>query len=230
MAKGVYISKGLAIATVVLTVSAVCGIVLMVVMYQLQIDKYPPERRPTVVPTTPVPTGLPPSLRLPDNLIPESYSLFLQPYLYTELTNGTDQVSVFKGNSTVRFKCVKDTRSIFLHASHLSVTKVVVTQSFTGKNVEVARYTVHLNESNFFEIQLKDTLIGNGTYYDLFTEFEGELLDDLAGLYKSQYTEDKDGDTEERQVPFNLHTDIFVQCQEKNKVLLLITYHLMSKR
>lgn len=200
MAKGVYISKGLAIATVVLTISAVCGIVLMVVMYQLQIEKKPPVFPPTVIPTTPIPTGPPPNLRLPDSLIPESYEVYLQPYLYTVLPNNTEQVHVFKGNSTVRFMCVKDTRSIFLHALQLSVSKVVVTDSGTGKNIEVERYDA--NTANFFEIQLKEVLKGNGSYYELFTEFKGELLDDLAGLYMSHYTQntvvDKDDDDDQK--------------------------------
>uniref|UniRef100_A0A8B9LDC1 Aminopeptidase n=1 Tax=Astyanax mexicanus TaxID=7994 RepID=A0A8B9LDC1_ASTMX len=191
MGKGVYISKGLAIATVVLTVSAVSGIVLMVVMYQLQIKENPPEEPPTLIPTTPIPTGPPPNLRLPDNLIPERYEVFLQPYFYTVLENNTVQSHVFKGNSTVTFKCVKDTRSIFLHALQLSVSNVKVTDSVTRKNIEVERYEVHINKTNFFEIQLKEVLNGNGSYYELFTEFEGELLDDLAGLYMSQSNEKK---------------------------------------
>uniref|UniRef100_A0AAR2LK22 Aminopeptidase n=1 Tax=Pygocentrus nattereri TaxID=42514 RepID=A0AAR2LK22_PYGNA len=198
MGKGVYISKGLAIATVVVTVSAICGIVLMVVMYQLQIEKKPPVRPPTFAPTTPFPTGPPPSLRLPDSLVPESYEIFLQPYLYVELPNATDQTPFFKGNSTVRFQCVKNTRSIFLHALQLNVTKVVVTHSVTGDNIGVGRTTLHEDESNFFEIQLKEVLIGNGSYYDLFTEFEGQLLDDLAGLYMSQYSKNTSDEKEKR--------------------------------
>lgn len=189
MGKGVYISKGLAIATVVLTVSAVSGIVLMIVMYQLQIKENPPTELPTLIPTTPIPTGPPPNLRLPDSLIPETYEVFLRPYFYAVLENNTEQTHVFRGNSTVRFRCVKDTRSIFLHALQLSVSNVKVTDYVTGKNIEVERYEVHFNKTNFFEIQLKEVMNGNGSLYELFTEFEGELLDDLAGLYMSRYTE-----------------------------------------
>ncbi|KAI4875799.1 hypothetical protein NFI96_017138 [Prochilodus magdalenae] len=198
MAKGVYISKGLAIATVVVTVSAVSGIVLMIIMYQVQIMERPPQRPPTIAPTKPIPTGPPPTLRLPDILVPESYQIVLQPYLYVKLPNNTDQNATFTGHSTVRFKCMNDTKSIFLHATQLSITKVTVTHSFTAKNIEVRDYKLHGNESNFFEIQLKDVLFGNGTYYDLFTEFEGELLDDLAGLYMSRYTRKVKDEEEDR--------------------------------
>lgn len=197
MAKGVYISKTLAIATVVLTLSALGGIIVMITLYQMQIARHRPVRPPSPVPTTPIPTGLPPTLRLPDNLIPESYNINLQPYLYTKLPNATEQDYFFEGNSTVRFKCVKDTRTIFLHALDLYVDKVAVTHYNTRENIGVERYTLH-NNSNFFEILLKKQLIGNGDYYELFTKFKGVLLDDLTGLYTSEYTEKLDGEEEQR--------------------------------
>ncbi|KAB5574930.1 hypothetical protein PHYPO_G00214740 [Pangasianodon hypophthalmus] len=197
MAKGVYISKALAIATVVLTLSALGGIIVMVTMYQMEIARKPPRPRPSPVPTTPIPTGLPPTLRLPDNLIPESYKVNLQPYLYTKLPNATEQVYKFEGNSTVTFKCVKDTRTIILHALNLLIDQVIVTHARTRENIAVERYTLH-NDSHFFEILLKKPLVGNGDYYELFTKFEGKLLDDLTGLYTSQYTENVNGEEEKR--------------------------------
>lgn len=197
MSKGVYISKFLAIATVVLTLSALGGIIVMVTLYQMQIAKTRPVRPTSPAPTTPIPTGLPPTLRLPDNLIPESYKVFLQPYLYTKLPNATEQNYFFEGNSTVRFRCVKDTWTIFLHALDLSVDKVIVTNSKTRENIGVERYTLH-NDSNFFEILLKKQLVGNSEYYELFTKFKGELLDDLTGLYTSEYTENIDDEEEQR--------------------------------
>ncbi|MCJ8733359.1 hypothetical protein PDJAM_G00222310 [Pangasius djambal] len=197
MAKGVYISKGLAIATVVLTLSALGGIIVMVTLYQMEIARNPPSPRPSPVPTTPIPTGLPPTLRLPDNLIPESYEVNLQPYLYTKLPNATEQDYMFEGNSTVRFKCVKDTQTIVLHALGLSIDKVIVTHARTMENIAVQRYTLH-SDSHFFEILLKKQLVANGDYYELFTKFKGELLDDLTGLYTSQYTEKVKGEEEKR--------------------------------
>lgn len=197
MAKGVYISKTLAIATVVLTLSALGGIIVMVTLYQMQIAKMPPQPLPSLRPTTPIPTGLPPTLRLPDNLIPHSYKINLQPHLYTKLPNATEQDYIFEGNSTVRFKCVKDTWTIFLHALDLSIDQVEVTHSNTRENIAVDRYTLH-NDSHFFEIVLKKQLVGNGDYYELFTKFKGKLLDDLTGLYTSQYTVVIDGEEEKR--------------------------------
>uniref|UniRef100_A0A8C2KU46 Aminopeptidase n=1 Tax=Cyprinus carpio TaxID=7962 RepID=A0A8C2KU46_CYPCA len=188
MAEGTGMSKALAGGIGVLTVSSVCGLVLMTVMYKIQIDKFPPVSPPT--PTKPViPTGLPPTLRLPDYLIPESYKVFLQPYFYSAITNNyTNQSFVFTGNSTVRVKCMKLSKSICLHVHDLNVTTVEVTKSDSNEKLVVSGYKIHQNESNFLEIQLKETMSGHGTYYDIFTKFEGELLNNLAGFYASWYT------------------------------------------
>lgn len=182
-------SKSLAIAIGVLTVSSVCSVAAMLVVYIIQTERNPPKPPPTLQTTTPFPTAPPTTLRLPDHLIPESYEVVLQPYLYAALPdNSTEQSFIFKGNSTVRLKCVKNSKSIFLHVRGLSVTDVRVTNTDFNEKVSVRHYEVHHNESNFLEIQLKDVLFGNGSRYELFTAFEGELHDDLSGFYLSQYT------------------------------------------
>ncbi|XP_052008838.1 aminopeptidase N-like [Xyrauchen texanus] len=191
MAKGVLISKSLAATTGILTVSCVCGVVLMLVFFQIQIARNPPVPPPSPIPGTAIPSGPPPSQRLSDNFIPESYNVFLQPYFYDKLPeNVTEQSLLFKGNSTVRLKCLKISKSIFLHVRDLNVTDVQVTSSDSNQNLSVRSYKVHNNESNFLEIQLNDVLT-NGTNYNLFTSFEGELRDDMSGFYLSRYTENE---------------------------------------
>ncbi|KAK7152126.1 hypothetical protein R3I94_008458 [Phoxinus phoxinus] len=201
MAKGTGITKAVAVGIGVVTVSSVCGLVLMVVMFQIQID----EKRPLVPPTPtepPVlPTGLPTNLRLHDYLLPESYKVVLQPYLYSAITNNyTNQSFFFSGNSTVRLKCIKDSKTILLHVHNLNVKNVEVRKSGSDEKL-ASRYTIHNNESNFLVINLEGQLSGNGTYYDIFTNFEGELFEDLSGFYVNRYTEkskDEDEEDEER--------------------------------
>ncbi|KAL0168063.1 hypothetical protein M9458_036285, partial [Cirrhinus mrigala] len=107
---------------------------------------------------------------LPDNVIPESYKVFLQPYIYPAITNNyTNQSFAFTGNSTVRVKCMTDSKTVFLHVLDLNVTTV------------------------------EDKMSGNETYYDIFTKFEGELQNDLTGFYMSQYTEKVKGDEEDQE-------------------------------
>ncbi|XP_043072647.1 alanyl (membrane) aminopeptidase a [Puntigrus tetrazona] len=198
MAKGSCMSKALVVSIGILTVSSVCGLVMMAVIYKIQIDTFPPVSPPPPTRPTVIPTGLPPTLRLPDNLIPESYKVFIQPYLYAAITNNyTNQSFAFTGNSTVRVKCTEITKSIFLHAQDINVTTLEVRKSDSNEKLSVNGYKIHHNESNFLEIQLEDKMSGNETY-DIFTKFEGELFDGLDGFYVSRYTE-KGGEDEDQE-------------------------------
>ncbi|KAG1944880.1 aminopeptidase N [Pimephales promelas] len=200
MAKATGISKAVAVGIGVITVSSVCGLVLMVVMFQLEIEGNPPLVPPTPTKPQVIPTDLPTNLRLFDYLIPESYNVVLQPYFYGAITNNyTNQSFFFTGNSTVKFKCMKDSKTIFLHVHNLNVTNVEVKSD--SNEILKSSYTIHYNASNFLEIQLEGKLSGNGTYYHLFTNFEGELFENLNGLYVNRYTEkskDEDEEDEER--------------------------------
>uniref|UniRef100_A0A4W5R3V4 Aminopeptidase n=1 Tax=Hucho hucho TaxID=62062 RepID=A0A4W5R3V4_9TELE len=185
MALGVYISKVLAIATVVMTVSSIGGIITMMIVYETERIKTNPTPPPTPNATIVYPTGPPPNLRLPGNLIPERYDIVLQPRLYTVMNNATNQSLIFTGNSTVYFRCVEKTKTIFLHSKQ-NVTDVTVKDCDNKKTINVENTILYNNESNFLEIRLEAVLQEDGNY-SLFTAFEGELLDDLAGFYMSSY-------------------------------------------
>uniref|UniRef100_A0A8C7DQE4 Aminopeptidase n=1 Tax=Oncorhynchus kisutch TaxID=8019 RepID=A0A8C7DQE4_ONCKI len=197
MATGVYISKFLAIAIVVLTVSSIGGIITMIIVYENERIKTQPTAPPTPNSTTPYPTGPPPNMRLPGNLIPESYDIVLQPHLYIVMNTTTNQSLVFTGNSTVYFRCVENTKTIVLHSKEQNVTAVKVTDLDKGKIIKVDNTILYSNESNFLEIELDSVLVKDGNY-SLFTAFEGELLDDLAGFYMSSYKKgpSREDDTE----------------------------------
>ncbi|XP_064169919.1 alanyl (membrane) aminopeptidase-like b [Anguilla rostrata] len=190
MSQGIFISKALAVATAVVTLSAVGSVIAMITLFQIQIDLRPPVPPPTPPLTTPEATGPPPNLRLPTNLVPEEYKVFLQPYLYAEVTNVTNQTFAFSGDSTVKFHCVKATSRIFVHCKDLNVTAMQVTD-VNGTVLRIKEKTFLDDGSNFLEIVLRERMKAPGTYY-LYTAFEGEMLDDLAGLYVSQYQENVD--------------------------------------
>ncbi|XP_055029300.2 alanyl (membrane) aminopeptidase-like b [Misgurnus anguillicaudatus] len=199
MGKGMVISKTLAVIIGIITISCVCGVVLMLIAYQVQIGKKAPVRPPTPEPTTPIPTLPPGTLRLPESLIPESYKVVLQPYFYVELPeNVTEQPRLdFIGNSTVRLKCVEETWFIYLHVQGLNVTDVKVKDMNNSKKIEVKNYEIYSDESNFLKIEV-DSKLKNGSYYEVFTAFEGILHEDLSGFYLSRYTEKVENEDKER--------------------------------
>ncbi|CAL8235778.1 unnamed protein product, partial [Boreogadus saida] len=193
MAKAIYMSKVFAIITVSLTVSAIAGIVTMMIVYEAQIAGMDPTPRPTTLPPTTLPTGPPPDMRLPGNLVPKSYTLFLQPHLYPSLNmsdvNATDQINVFTGNSTVFFQCVEKTKTIILHNKNLTLLGLIVTDCDSGKLLPFVKYSQYDDWTDFLEIQMSDALAEGGNY-SLFVDFQGEMAEDLEGLYVSTYNED----------------------------------------
>ncbi|XP_068579969.1 alanyl (membrane) aminopeptidase-like b [Cebidichthys violaceus] len=190
MPKESAISKAIAAALVVLTVSVIAGIAAMIIFYKTEISTMNPTPRPTFPSTT---TSLPPVMRLPRNLVPQSYQVLLQPHLYTRIieevnVTSPNQTMVFTGNSTVSFHCVQGTSAVFLNSEDLEVSDPVVMNRDTNQRIGVSSVKNHEDESNFLEIQLNDALVAGGNY-SLFLAFKGEISGNLYALFVSTYDE-----------------------------------------
>ena len=188
-------SKALALAFAILTVAVIAGTITMAIFYVTELEELKPTPRPTLGTTT---TGPPPVMRLPKNLLPERYSVNLQLFFRTRISedvNGTgpEQSLRFSGNSTVRFRCTQGTGAIYLHAKGLVLgERLRVLNVDTGERVG-GNWTLHEDEREFLEIQLEENLVAGGNY-SLFTEFEGTMSDNLEALYLSTYVEGNAGD------------------------------------
>lgn len=193
MAKELFVSKAFGIGVLTLTISAIAGIITMVVVYQLQLSKINPTPRPPTRPPTTHPTGPPPNLRLPGDLVPGRYLLSLKPHLYSSINtsdvNATEQTMNFTGKSTVFFQCVRKTWSIFLHSKNLTLLEVSVTDQDTGELLP-SEYTEYNDGTDFLEVKMKEDTLAVGKNYSLFVDFEGEMQDDLTGMYFNSYEED----------------------------------------
>ncbi|XP_077372374.1 alanyl (membrane) aminopeptidase-like b [Festucalex cinctus] len=183
-------SKAFAIAFGILTTSVIGSVLTMIIFYKTQLATMKPTARPTVPTTTMAP---PPVMRLPTNLVPEKYKIFLHLHLYSEIIEEVNvttpnQTMLFTGNSSVRFHCVEKTWSIYLHSRELSVYDPLVKNEMTNKKMAISDVIHHTDESDFLEIQLKDAL-EVGMNYSLFLAFEGEISQNLQALYVSTYDE-----------------------------------------
>lgn len=58
-----------------------------------------------------------------------------------------------------------------------------------GASVPTVKYTWLESKTQYLVIQLSSKLT-QGRTYQLYTEFTGELADDLSGFYRSEYKED----------------------------------------
>ncbi|XP_034734454.1 alanyl (membrane) aminopeptidase a [Etheostoma cragini] len=199
MPKTSVMSKAIAAAFVVLTVSVIGGIVTMIILYKTEIATMNPTPRPTRPVTT---TALPPVMRLPRNLVPLSYKVFLTPHLYTRIieevnVTSPNQTLEFFGNSTVHFQCVERTSTIYLKSANLAVSDGKVTNEKTNKMIGVSAMKTHTDDTNFLEVQLNEAL-EEGESYSLSLSFKGEISEQLDGMYVSTYVEgvpEYEGDT-----------------------------------
>ncbi|XP_015239287.1 PREDICTED: aminopeptidase N-like [Cyprinodon variegatus] len=129
--------------------------------------------------------------RLPPGLVPLFYNITLWPRLRPKENSS---LYIFTGWSTVQFECLEETNLILIHSNKLNYTKM--------EDGHPVRLTAEGDESapniksawlqpqtQYLVIQLKGRLTP-GQKYRLYAEFTGELADDLAGFYRSEYEED----------------------------------------
>ncbi|KAL7866778.1 hypothetical protein AOLI_G00145920 [Acnodon oligacanthus] len=193
MGKGFYISKNQAIAAALLAAVAVVTIIALSIVYSKEKAKRAlplnDEKTSPVTPTSP-PSNEPwDKYRLPDTLKPQSYNITLWP----RLTEDAHGMYIFTGSSEVVFMCEKETDLIIIHCHKLNLTffdgrhaKLIGMHRAAAPAIKKTWFQV---ETQYLVVQLKGTL-KPGKAYSLYTEFKGELADDLEGFYRSEYKED----------------------------------------
>ncbi|XP_042331729.1 aminopeptidase N [Sceloporus undulatus] len=128
-------------------------------------------------------------LRLPKTLAPKNYTVSLRPFL----TPDDRGLYVFHGNSTVQFVCLEPTDLILIHSKKLNYTSqgefLVSLSGVDGATAPLIAQTWIQEDTEYLVVQLRDPLEQNKSY-ELHSIFVGELADDLAGFYRSEYQED----------------------------------------
>ncbi|OCT89713.1 hypothetical protein XELAEV_18018332mg [Xenopus laevis] len=198
MGKGFYVSKLVLAVGIIFTVAAVSTIIALAVVYSQERAKNndvakPPEETTTTSSTststaTTVQSNDPwNKYRLPTTLKPIHYDVELQPYLEKNAAG----LYVFHGKSSAFFLCNTATDLILIHSNKLNHTKF---NNFDAKLMEgtkevALKGTFFQKDKQFLVVQVAESLQA-GKEYSLYTEFIGELADDLAGFYRSEYVED----------------------------------------
>uniref|UniRef100_A0A8C2KFU5 Aminopeptidase n=1 Tax=Cyprinus carpio TaxID=7962 RepID=A0A8C2KFU5_CYPCA len=197
MGKGFYISRPLGFVLCGL------GIVAMLTIFSLSVV-YTKEKRKnqvtainetgmvtTAAPhTTPAPSNEPwDKYRLPDTLLPEYYNVTLWPRLVPD----EQGMYIFTGTSGVALTCIKETNLIIIHSNKLNYTLTLENHhakltGLGGTSAPAILKTWFQTQTQFMVILLNEKLEVGKSYW-LYMEFHGELSDDLAGFYRSQYTE-----------------------------------------
>lgn len=188
MAKGFFISKTVGILGIILGLAAVSTIIALSVVYSQEKNKNNAESN-TVSPTSVTPTATTPDpnlpwnkYRLPDTLTPHSYRVRLRPFL----TPNNQGLYVFEGSSTARFVCSKATSTVIIHSKKLNYTATPELRGVDGAQAPAIERWQLVALTEYLVLHLKESL-QQGKTYELDTKFVGELADDLAGFYRSEY-------------------------------------------
>lgn len=190
MGKGFFIRKTVGIVGIVLAAGAIATIIALSVVYSQEKSKNNEnEVKPTGAVTTPVPTTEPSNepwdqWRLPQTLSPQTYNVTLWPRLQPDATG----LYIFRGLSSVVFRCVEKTNLILIHSNKLNMTLQPTLTALGSKPAPIIESIVMHTKTQYMAIHLKEELTA-GESYELYTEFVGELADDLGGFYRSEYYE-----------------------------------------
>lgn len=190
-----YVSKTLGLGLLVAAAAALAIIIALSVAYNNEKSKNRGAGAASATSmSTPLLTPFTPKdpwdyYRLPSSLRPLSYNVTLWPRLEPD----ADGLYVFTGHSAVVFTCVKETDLVIIHSNKLNLT------TFSGHHAKLVGLggasppAIHsswfVERTQFLVLQLRSRL-SPGASYALYTEFRGELADDLQGFYRSEYTED----------------------------------------
>ncbi|KAM4039269.1 aminopeptidase N [Anomaloglossus baeobatrachus] len=199
MGKGFYVSKIVAFVCIFFAIAAVATIIALAVVYANEksnnkAENGGPTKTPTfapskttssVKPTTPASKEIWDQYRLQGFLIPRHYDIDLRPML----TKDGAGLYVFHGKSIAHFQCNKATDYVIIHSNKLNYTESL-TEVRDENNVALEIINnFKVEETNYLVLQLKENLM-NLKHYTLHTTYVGELADDLAGFYRSEYVED----------------------------------------
>ncbi|XP_016375175.1 aminopeptidase N-like [Sinocyclocheilus rhinocerous] len=182
MGKGFYISKTVGIVGIVLAAGALATITALPVVYSQEKSKNNEVKStdPTMAPSN-EPWD---QWRLPQTLSPKIYNITLWPRLQPDPTG----LYIFTGLSSLVFRCVEKTNLILIHSNKLNMTKHPTLIGLGGKPAPTIESIVMHTKTQYMAIHLKEELTA-GESYELYTEFLGELSDDLGGFYRSEYYE-----------------------------------------
>ncbi|XP_011665938.2 aminopeptidase N isoform X2 [Strongylocentrotus purpuratus] len=126
--------------------------------------------------------------RLTTAVMPESYELFLKPYIYDDDVPSGKAKFTFDGIVTIRVRCNNATNRITLHAVDITIHTIKV--FMVGDTVDMYESDLEEKEYEFLHIELNDELVVDGVY-DIEIDYLGQLNAGLSGFYRTSYlTED----------------------------------------
>uniref|UniRef100_A0A8C5M6W0 Aminopeptidase n=1 Tax=Leptobrachium leishanense TaxID=445787 RepID=A0A8C5M6W0_9ANUR len=200
MAKGFYVSRVCGICGILLAIAAVAVIIALSVVYSQEKERNDQllntpgttsgtttSATGTSSSTTSTPSHEPwDNYRLPKSLVPDHYDIRLQPIL----TKNSIGLYVFYGKSEVFFTCVEETNLVIIHSNKLNFTTPTTAVLKDSEWNDLPVTIVEIKPVTNYLVLHAVNKLEVGKHYSVYTEYVGELADDLAGFYRSEYVED----------------------------------------
>lgn len=115
------------------------------------------------------------SYRLPKNVRPLSYDVYLKP----EFQNFT-----FEGDVNITVEVLEDTSEIILHTNKQNIRIITVSEPGTEVNITEA----NINKEKHFLIITNPSNFSADTEYKISITFTATLSEDMSGFYRSSYS------------------------------------------
>lgn len=121
------------------------------------------------------------NIRLPDDIIPQTYSLFLHPNLTT---------FHFSGNVSILLTAKRTTNFVIFHSKELKIrSQTFLSVGADGKSIvksiRILKTLEYINHEQIYLLLESD--LKPSQLYRLNIDFVGNLTDNLAGFYRSSY-------------------------------------------
>lgn len=142
--------------------------------------------------SNPATTATVPQRRLPPNLIPVHYDLYLQLYIPFETLGDqpprTELAFTTAGKTVIDFQCIKSTNQLVLHASQLAIkaNKLSVSSPNHQQSLDIRKSWAD-EERQFYIIELTQNLTA-GQGYRVELSYAGLIGDSNEGIFRSKYT------------------------------------------
>ncbi|CAH2274216.1 aminopeptidase N, partial [Pelobates cultripes] len=211
MGKGFFVSKVVAVVGILFSIAAIATIIALAVVYAQEKDKNSNLSKPSE-PTSATPSrpenatssgsthtagtgsiiSTTPSsepwhkYRLPKTLQPYHYNVRLRPVL----KENAEGLYVFHGKSEAFFTCNEATNLVIIHSKKLNFTEnpKATLRDSAGNSLKVSKVE-EVPVTQYLVLHAEHPM-EVGKKYSISTGFVGELADDLAGFYRSEYEED----------------------------------------
>ncbi|NWR74892.1 AMPQ Aminopeptidase, partial [Centropus unirufus] len=190
-ARGLYVGRRAAALLATLLLALLAALLALAALYGRCRQQAPTETPSSISPASPIPAAPPgpapgSGLRLPRHVLPLHYDLELWP----RVRRGQEGPFSFSGQVNITVLCRQDTGAVMLHSAGLSTRAapdVRAPSPEPGAALEVAGMRQD-EEEEVVVLEMREQLRA-GRRYVLQLEFQGQLHENLDGLFLTRYTD-----------------------------------------